>query len=91
MQCASAYNARTRMPQAATMPYFIYKVFPARQFEYVDAHDQYRDARKAVRAMRAELTPTDKHAVRMVFASLPAEAERMLRERREERPLGEDE
>ena len=73
------------------MPYFVYKVFPARQLEYVEQFDQYRDARKSVRAMRAALVQTDNHEVRMVFAPLAPEAERILRERREARPLGEDE
>ena len=73
------------------MPYFVYKIFPARQLEHVDTFEKYRDARTAVRSMRAQLEPTDKYEVRMVFAPLPAEAERILRERREARPLGEDE
>lgn len=72
------------------MPYFVYKVLPARQLEYIEAFENYREARKSVRTLRAALTPMDKHEVRMVFAPLPAEAERMLRERREARPLGED-
>ena len=73
------------------MPYFVYKIFPARQLELVEQFDHYRDARKTVRAMRVALEQTDNHEVRMIFAPLAAEAERMLRERREARPLGEDE
>ena len=77
--------------QRHLMPYFIYKVHPARQFESIDEQEHYRDARTAVRSMRAAKPEHEKYEVRMVFAATTEAAERLLRETREARPAGEDE
>ena len=73
------------------MPYFVFRVFPALQLELAETFEQYRDARKAARAMRAALTEIDKYSVKMTFAPTQEAAERQLREYREPRPAGEDE
>jgi hypothetical protein len=73
------------------MPYFVFRVFPARQLELADTFEQYRDARVAARTMRASLTEMDKHTIKMTFAPTFEAAERQLREVREARPAGEDE
>ena len=72
------------------MPYFVYKIHPPRKLELVEAFDAYREAKTLARSMRAALTPEDDYTVRLIFAPNPPEAERLLSEVREERPLGED-
>ena len=75
---------------AVRMPYFIYKLRWPRPPEKAGSFDAYREARTAVRTMRRDLDRDDPTTVRMVFASDEAQAERVLTERREPRPLGED-
>ncbi len=72
------------------MPYFIYRLRPPRPPEKTGSFAAYREARAAVRAMRRALDRDDPTTVRMVFAVGEAQAERLLTERREPRPLGED-
>ena len=72
------------------VPYFIYKLRWPRPPEKVGSFDAYREARTAARAMRRDLDRDDPGTVRMVFAAGEAQAERLLTERREPRPLGED-
>ena len=72
------------------MPYFIYKLRPPLAPEWAGTFAAYREARTAVRDMRRMLAPDDPTTVRMVFAAGEAQAERLLTERREPRPLGED-
>ena len=70
--------------------YFIYKLRRPLSPEKVGSFAAYREARAAVREMRRALDRDDPTTVRMVFAAGEAEAERLLSERREPRPLGED-
>ena len=72
------------------MPYFVFKLRHPRSLENAGVFANYRDARIAVREMRRALDPDDPTTVRMVFAADEAQAERLLTERREPRPLGED-
>ena len=72
------------------VPYFIYKLRWPRPPEQAGSFADYREARTAVRAMRRALGRDDPATVRMVFAAGEAHAERLLEERREPRPLGED-
>ena len=72
------------------VPYFIYKLRPPRAPEKAGSFAGYREARAAVREMRGALDRDDPTTVRMVFAAGEAQAERLLTERREPRPLGED-
>ena len=72
------------------MPYFIYRLRPPRAPEKAGIFAGYREARTAVREMRNALGRGDPATVRMVFAADEAQAERLLTERREPRPLGED-
>lgn len=72
------------------MSYFVYKVFEPKRLEYVDAFEAYRDARSFTRGLRKELTPKSAFTVRMIFAPSREQAERLLMETREARPLGED-
>ena len=72
------------------MPYFVYRLTGPRSLEGAGVFPSYREARSAVREMRRTLDPDDPVTVRMVFAASEAQAERLLTERREPRPLGED-
>ena len=72
------------------MAYYVYKVFANKRLEYLDEFDGYREARAFTRARRTELASDDGAIVRMIFAPGREQAERLLREVREARPLGED-
>ena len=72
------------------MPYFVYRLRPSRPPEKAGAFAAYREARTVARSMRRALGRDDPTTVRMVFAAGEAQAERLLTERREPRPLGED-
>ena len=72
------------------MPYFVYKVFPRKRLEFVQQVQQYREARELARAMRKALQEDDSHSVKVIFAQNPDEAERLLTEEREPRPVGEE-
>lgn len=70
--------------------YYVYKIFPSRRLEYVDEFAAYREAKALTRSMREALPPDADCSVRMIFAPSREHAERLLREVREARPLGED-
>ncbi len=72
------------------MSYFVYKIFEPKRLEYIDEFEAYRDARSFTRGLRKELTPQAACTVRMIFAPSREQAERLLMETREARPLGED-
>jgi hypothetical protein len=72
------------------MAYFVYDIHPPKRLEFVDEFDAYREAKLFTRARRQKLTPEDAFTVRMIFAPSREQAERLLREVREARPLGED-
>lgn len=72
------------------MAYYVYKVFANKRLEYLDVFEGYREARVFTRARRAALENGDEFTVRMIFASGREQAERLLKEVREARPLGED-
>lgn len=72
------------------MPYFVYTLRRPRAPENAGVFESYREARATVREMRRALGRDDPATVRMVFAAGEAQAERLLTERREPRPLGED-
>ena len=86
MHALPAFPCRRVVP----VPYFIYKLRWPRPPEKTGAFEAYREARSAVREMRRALGRDDPATVRMVFAAGEAQAERLLTERREPRPLGED-
>lgn len=72
------------------MPYYVYKVFQNRTLEPVETHAKYREAKLRVKDLRAELGEETDFTYRMVFARHETEAERLLTQKREPRPLGED-
>jgi hypothetical protein len=72
------------------MPYYVYRIRPGRQFELADTFPGYREARDRAREMRAGIESGDEYTVKVMFAKSPEEAERLMSEVREPRPLGED-
>lgn len=72
------------------MPYYVYKIAPPKCLEFLDEFAVYRDAKEFTRTRRKALTPEDECTVRMIFAPTKEHAERLLKEVRESRPLGED-
>ena len=72
------------------MPYFVYKIYPNRTLDFVESHDNYKDAKKKTRELRDTLLEDDKFTYRLVHASHEREAVRLLTAKREARPLGEE-
>ena len=72
------------------MPYFTFKVFSTGRLEPVSCFDDYRSAKREVTALRHALETGDDYTVRMILAGDSGHAERLLSEKREPRPLGED-
>ena len=72
------------------MAYYVYKVSANKRLEYLDEFEGYREARRFTRAQRAELDAGADAMVRMIFAPGREQAERLLKEIRDARPLGED-
>ena len=72
------------------MPYFVYRIRPPLQIEYLDALDNYQEARALVRDRRAAEDPASGILYRMVFAGQQGEAERLLSTPRDDRVIGED-
>ena len=72
------------------MAYYIYKIHAPKRLEYVHEFDAYREAKLFTRAHRQKLTIDDDFTIRMVFAPNKDHAERLLKEVREARPMGED-
>ena len=72
------------------MPYFVYKVSENRRLEQVDAFERYRDAKQLARSMREQLPEDADYLVRVIFSGNGEEAARLLMEKREPRPMGEE-
>jgi len=72
------------------MPYFVYRIRPGKRFELTGHFAAFRDARDRARAMRQAMTADDDYSVKVMFAKSSEDAERMMSEEREPRPLGED-
>ena len=72
------------------MAYYVYKIHPQRRLEYVDEFEAYQDAKRCARDLRKDLTGEDDCTVRMILAPSREQGERLLREVRKARPLGED-
>ncbi len=72
------------------MAYYRYKDHAPKRLEYVNEFDAYREAKVFTRARRQKLTLDDAFTVRMIFAPNKEQAERLLTQVREARPMGED-
>lgn len=72
------------------MPYFIYRIHEPRRFERLTSIDRYRDARVRARELRAAQRDDDASMVRVIYAVEESEAERLLAQKREAPPLGDE-
>ncbi|MBV5311021.1 hypothetical protein [Chromatium okenii] len=71
------------------MPYFVYQITLPRQLAHLQTCENYQDARALVRTRRQAETVAGVE-YRLVFASQPGEAEKLLSAPRDERVIGED-
>ncbi len=71
------------------MPYHIFELNPFKQLTFVQTEARYRDAKQHVRSLRESGDLGVGVTVRMMFAGDRFEAERLLKEKREPRPMGE--
>jgi hypothetical protein len=69
------------------VPYFIYRVFPFRRLEKVDAAASFREASVRAKALRSGADAPPDAAVKVIFAADEFEAENLLSEVRT-RPAG---
>lgn len=72
------------------MPYFVYRITPPRTLQHLETMDNYQQAKKLVRSMRAELDAASEVSVRLIYAKTQGEAEKLLSMPRDERVIGED-
>jgi hypothetical protein len=73
------------------MPFYIFKISPTEEVEYVGVEEKYRPARDQVRALRNELPEGDKSTYRMIFANTVAQGKTLLTNvGRDERIIGDD-
>lgn len=68
------------------MPYFVYRVFPFRRLEKVDAADSFGQASAQAKALRASPERPADCAIKVIFASTENEAEELLSQVREAAP-----
>ncbi len=67
------------------MPYYIYRITeaPIRIVSKVEEHAAFRTARERAKILRAELSPDDPGAIKMIFAETELHAEDLLSQVRE--------
>jgi len=71
------------------MQYHIFEINPFQQFTFLQSIDKYRDAKQFVRERRTASDLPTGTTYRMMFAASAQQAERLLKEKREPRPMGE--
>jgi hypothetical protein len=71
------------------MHYHIFEINPFEQLTWLSSTPDYRQAREQVRAHRKAPNVVAGTRYRMMFAADREQAERLLREKREPRPMGE--
>jgi hypothetical protein len=70
------------------MPYYIYRITAGpttlvKTLEKLEQHDSFKDAKARARGMRAAMSETDRHQIKVMFADTELEAEEKLMEKRE--------
>lgn len=71
------------------MQYHIFEINPFQQLSHLDSLDTYTEAKKRVRELRSSPTLVPGTNFRMMFAADSLQAEQLLKEKREPRPMGE--
>lgn len=72
------------------MAYHIFEINAFKQLQFVQTEQTYREAKSVVRNLRKNETLAAGTSYRMMFAATAEHAERLLKEKREARPMGED-
>ena len=72
------------------MPYYIYRVSPQRFLKYLEEYPEYREAREHARSLRAQQDDEEPDIIKIIFAKDQAEAEALLKAKRERRPSEDD-
>jgi len=72
------------------MPYFVYRVSPQKFIKHLEQYSEYRDARKYARDLRAQQDKEDPDTIKIIFAEEQAEAEALLKAKRERQPSEDD-
>lgn len=73
----------------ANMAYHVFELNPFQQLKFLQSHTKYRDAKQFLRECRTSPDLVNGTTYRMMFANDPQHAEKLLREKREPRPMGE--
>lgn len=60
------------------MPFFIFKISPQNELEYLGEEEKYRPAREKVRALRGAHQTEDGATYRMVYAKSVGQGEKLL-------------
>jgi hypothetical protein len=71
------------------MPFYIFKITPDSQLEHLDEKEKYREAKTAVRKLRAA-EEGKVNTYRMVFAASVGQGEKLLNATKETRIIGDD-
>lgn len=71
------------------MAYHLFEINPFKQLTFIETKATYREAKLRVRELRMSPQLGTGVTVRMMFAADEHEAERLLKEKREHRPMGE--
>lgn len=71
------------------MAYHLFEINPFKQLTFIETKATYREAKQKVRELRKSAALGTGVTVRMMFATDQHEAERLLKEKREHRPMGE--
>jgi hypothetical protein len=73
------------------MPFYIFKISPSEEIEYINEEEKYRAARDQVRALRKEMPEGDQSTYRMIFANTVAQGKTLLTSSaREDKIIGDD-
>lgn len=72
------------------MPYYVYRVSPQRFIKYLEHYDVYKEARNYARDLRAQQGVNDLDTIKIIFAEEQAEAEALLKAKREHQPSEDD-
>ena len=71
------------------MAYHIFEINPFQQYQLLQSCDDYRSAKQAVKTLRTASDIPVGTQYRMMFAASADQALRLLKEKREPRPMGE--
>ena len=73
------------------MPFYIFKVAPSGELDYLDVAEKYRPARDKVRELRKNAASDGETTYRMIFANSVAQGEKLLTSSaQEDKIIGDD-